>query len=155
MCQVKIFKFLVWNHCPLDLGDICRFKKIFWTVCNSFLNSTGTMLSSKTTTFSRDWLCSRSCCSRPSSDCSLSSISTFHKAFFLSLSAFNWSRKSWKFKNQRLKPNFFEEAFFHASIFLTEQLQISQEHLKNKSKKNWLLSLSIYLFLSFILLATQ
>ena len=101
MYQVKIFKFFVWNPCILIWGDICNFKQIFWTVGNSFLNSTGTILSSKTTTFSRDWLCSRSCCSRPSSDCLLSSISTFHNAFFLSLSAFNWSRKSWnsKFSN--------------------------------------------------------
>ena len=94
----QIFKFLVWNPYLLNLGDICKFKEIFWTVGNSFLNFTETILSSKTTTFSRDWLCSRSCCSRPSSDCSLSSISTFHNAFFLSLSAFNWSRKSWNSK---------------------------------------------------------
>ena len=108
--QIKSFKSLVWNPCRLDLGDICKFEQIFWTVGNSFLcfvhpifgfwflvtfvyilqgqktpgkkitqlkwpncqkpkdktlNSTGTILSSKTTTFSRDWLCSRSCCSSP------------------------------------------------------------------------------------------
>ena len=142
MYQVKIFKFFVWNPCILSLGDICNFEQIFWIVGNSFLNSTGKILSSKTTTFSRDWLCSRSCCSRPSSDCLLSSISTFHNAFFLSLSAFNWSRKSWisKLSNYQTQTEIVNWFYMVPKYFLLSKLiKLIEEfeiHIQNQKKKN-------------------